>query len=43
MVTNAAIVGGAATAISGAAATGGLWAAGFSSIGPVAGSLAAAS
>ena len=43
MITNVAIVGGGTTAISGAVATGGLWAAGFSSIGPVAGSLAAAS
>ena len=40
-MTNAAIVGAGSTATAGAVAYGGLWAAGFSSIGPVAGSLAA--
>ena len=43
MITNVTIVGGGTAATAGAVATGGLWAAGFSSIGPVAGSLAAAS
>ena len=43
MITNVAIVGRGTTAISGAVATVGLLAAEFSSIGPVAGSLAAAS
>ena len=43
VITNVAIVGGGTAATAGAVATGGLWAAGFSSIGPVAGSLAAAS
>ena len=43
MINNVAIVGGGTAATAGAGATGELWAVGFSSIGPVAGSLAAAS
>ena len=43
MITNVAIVGRGTADTARAVATGGLWAAEFSSIGPVAGSLAAAS